>query len=104
MRSRMLYVTQSLVRMFSLLMVLATALAWAAGGSSWSGTLRDHTGNLLANAKIEIRSANGDIARDTTTSGEGTFVISGLAAGSYRISVAYEKATWHAPDSITLGD
>src|ERR1700746_2366299 len=100
----MLPVAQSAARTLCLLMLSAATVAWAGAGSSWSGSLRDHSGNPLANARIEIRAASGDIARDATTSAEGNFLINGLAAGTYRISVAYAQATWHAPDPITLSD
>jgi len=96
--------TKLLARLFCFLMLSAATIAWAAGGSSWSGSLRDPSGNPLANAKIEIRTTSGEVARDATTSAEGTFLVSGLAAGSYSISVAYAQATWHAPDAVTLSD
>ena len=77
-------------------------LAQQANASSWTGVLRDASRNPVASAKIEIRAVNGHPIRDATTAADGTFLISGITAGAYHISVAYHQRVWSASKSVTL--
>ncbi|PYX38258.1 MAG: hypothetical protein DMG81_12305 [Acidobacteria bacterium] len=85
-----------------LLVLLVIPLAQQANASSWTGVLRDASRNPVASAKIEIRAVNGHPIRDATTAADGTFLISGITAGAYHISVAYHQRVWSASKSVTL--
>src|SRR5438309_4507733 len=85
-----------------LLVLLVIPLAQQGNASSWTGVLRDASRNPVASAKIEIRAVNGHPIRDATTAADGTFLISGITAGAYHISVAYHQRVWSASKSVTL--
>jgi len=53
-----------------------------------SGTVVDASGALIAGATMEVRSANGTLQRTTQSDRSGTFTISGLSAGNYRLAVS----------------
>jgi hypothetical protein len=53
-----------------------------------SGTVVDTSGAVIAAATVQIRSANGTLQRTTQSDRNGSFIISGLAAGNYRLVVS----------------
>ena len=53
-----------------------------------SGTVVDSSGAVIAGATVQVRSANGPVQKTTQSDENGTFVISGLAAGDYRLVVS----------------
>ncbi|HVM92924.1 MAG TPA: TonB-dependent receptor [Terriglobales bacterium] len=82
--------------------------------SSLSGTVVDSSGAVIAGATVLIRSANGALQRTARSDSNGSFTISGLSAGNYRlvisspdfetreISVTIEAAKPPAPLRIAL--
>jgi hypothetical protein len=52
-----------------------------------SGTVVDTSGAVIAGATVEVRSANGIVQRTTQSDRTGSFIISGLTAGNYRLVV-----------------
>ena len=53
-----------------------------------SGTVVDTSGAVIAGATVQVRSANGTVQRTTQSDGNGSFIISGLPAGNYRLVVS----------------
>jgi hypothetical protein len=53
-----------------------------------SGTVVDASGAVLAGATVQIQSANGTALRTTQSNRNGSFILSGLAAGNYRLVVS----------------
>jgi hypothetical protein len=53
-----------------------------------SGTVVDPFGAVIAGADVQVRSANGTVQRTTHSDRNGSFIISGLAAGNYRLVVS----------------
>jgi outer membrane receptor protein involved in Fe transport len=53
-----------------------------------SGTVVDTSGAVIAGATVQVRSANGTVQITTRSDRDGSFIISGLPAGSYRLVVA----------------
>jgi hypothetical protein len=53
-----------------------------------SGTVVDTSGAAIAGATVQLRSADGTVQRTTPSDRNGSFVISGLAAGNYRLVVS----------------
>jgi protocatechuate 3,4-dioxygenase beta subunit len=49
--------------------------------SQLSGTVVDTSGAVIAGATVQVRSANGTVQRTTQSDTNGSFIISGLAAG-----------------------
>ena len=53
-----------------------------------SGTVVDASGAVIAGASVQVRSANGTVQRLTQSDSNGSFSISGLSAGNYRLVVS----------------
>jgi hypothetical protein len=53
-----------------------------------SGTVVDTSGAVIAGATVRLRSANGTVQRTAQSSANGFFIITGLAAGFYRLVVS----------------
>jgi hypothetical protein len=53
-----------------------------------SGTVVDTSGAVMAGATVQVRSANGTVQKTIQSNRNGTFIISGLAAGNYRLLVS----------------
>ena len=47
--------------------------------------ITDQTGAVIAGATVQVRSANGTVQRTTQSDTNGSSIISGLAAGNYRL-------------------
>ncbi|MGD0831911.1 MAG: TonB-dependent receptor, partial [Terracidiphilus sp.] len=53
-----------------------------------SGTVADPTGAVIAGAAVQACGANGTVQRSTNSDRNGSFILTGLAAGSYRLVVS----------------
>jgi outer membrane cobalamin receptor len=53
-----------------------------------SGTVIDASGAVIAGATVLVRSANGPVQKTTQSDENGSFIISGLPAGDYRLVVS----------------
>ena len=53
-----------------------------------SGTVVDTSGAVIAGATVQVQSANGTVQRTTRSETNGFFILSGLAAGNYRLDVS----------------
>jgi hypothetical protein len=56
--------------------------------SQLSGTVVDTSGAVIAGATVQVRSANGTVQRTTQSHTNGSFMISGLAPGNFRLVVS----------------
>ncbi len=73
--------------------------------SSLSGTVVDTSGAVIAGAIVVVRSADGVEQRKIQADGNGAFVISGLAAGSYELVVSNPGfETKEIPVTIETGE
>lgn len=94
-----------LVRAFLLLISCAAFLPAASlRAATWSGVVRDASGNAVRGASVSLHSLSG--ARDyvAKTSAQGEFVLDGILAGSYTVSVTSGKRTWKAASPIEIKD
>ena len=62
--------------------------AWAADVGV-SGTVVDSSGAAIAGAAVQVQSANRTVLRTTESDTNGSFTISGLPAGNYRLVVSH---------------
>src|SRR3954454_9045604 len=74
----------SLVCLFPLL----STLCFAQFRASLQGTITDPQGAVVSNATVTLTSRETNITKNATTSQAGVYSISGLAPGSYALSVA----------------
>src|SRR5271156_4771663 len=65
-----------------------SAAANAQGIIQLSGIVVDTSGAVIAGATVQVRSANGTVQMTTQTDANGSFIISGLSAGNYRVVVS----------------
>jgi len=68
--------------------ILSSQMIEGASHGQLSGIVVDESGAVIAEAAIQVLSADAAIARSTKTDSRGGFAISGLAAGSYRLVVS----------------
>src|SRR5437016_13009802 len=52
-----------------------------------TGTVRDNTGSVVNGAKVTIRDTAKGVDRQTTSNTDGEYLVSGVGAGTYNISV-----------------
>jgi hypothetical protein len=71
--------------------------------ASWSGVVRDGSGQAVAGATVELRTAGRAVpAFARTTSGKGEFAIAAIPPGRYQILVREDARTWRVPDPLDL--
>src|SRR6202050_5968109 len=64
------------------------AAANAQGIAQLSGTVVDNSGAVIAGCNVQVRRTNGTVRMTTQTDANGSFIISGLSAGAYRLEVS----------------
>jgi hypothetical protein len=69
-----------------LLLLLASVCAWAQEGSI-TGSIHDASGAVIPNATVTITSTAQGFSRTATSNSTGDYLVSGLPAGNYDISV-----------------
>jgi carboxypeptidase family protein/TonB-dependent receptor-like protein len=84
--------------------LLAVPTAYALAGASWSGVLRDTVGKPVGDATIRLHSKSGDRDYTATSSANGSFVFTGVAATDYELSVEVSGNTWRAAHSLPVKD
>jgi hypothetical protein len=67
--------------------LLTAAIGWASSGGSISGTVRDPSSAVVANAKVKAKELQTGIARQTVTNNRGFYSFPQLAVGRYDISI-----------------
>src|SRR4029077_13862315 len=94
-----------LVRTMCLIAILgAASTAGANSAASWNGMLRDDAGKAVGEATVTLRAPSGDRYYSATTSSDGRFVLAGIVAGDYRLSVEAAGKTWDVATPVTLKD
>ena len=96
---------RALVSLFCVLTLLLSApFAQSASTSSWKGVVRDTTGRPVSEAVVTLR-VNGtgsELTAKTSTNGE--FVITGLAAGNYAVTVRVADKQWTAASAVIFAE
>ena len=100
----MMSVLKNLVRSAGLLLTLglvfATPLsAQAQAAFGWHGLLRDSTGAPIADAKVKL---TGAATAEGVTGGDGSFALSGLRGGQYRLAIIAQGEAAAYAQAITL--
>ena len=54
-----------------------------------SGTIVDTAGGVIANATVVVQSANGTVVTTIQSDTNGSFIVSGLSAGDFRLVVSH---------------
>ena len=81
-------------------LVFATALlAQEQTAAVWHGLLRDSAGAPIADAKVKLMGA---ATEEANTGADGSFTLSSLPAGQYRLAIIAEGKTAAYAQAITL--
>ncbi len=78
--------------------------AESAGAGTISGTVSDVAGAVIPNANVTVTSQALNAVATRTTSSDGTFTISGLAPGVYRLNVSSPGFQTYSQRDITVGE
>jgi hypothetical protein len=70
------------------LSLLVPGLLFAQGIAQISGTIVDTSGAVIAGATVQLRSANGAVQARTQSLTNGSFIVSGVPAGNYRLVIS----------------
>ena len=100
---------KGVVRWLAALLIAALPAAWfpasAEPGASVTGVIRGADQAPLAGARLlATTSSAGPVFRSEPTTKEGTFTLSGLAAGSYRLGVEVAGGIYLVEDPLPLAD
>src|SRR5450755_4774530 len=71
---------------------------------AWKGVVRDASGNSVSGAIIELRAATGIANYSIKTSGQGEFLLTGIVAGTYELSVISAGKTWKSATPLLIKD
>ena len=79
---------------FCMVLLLAAIPAAAQFSSAIQGTVTDATNAAIPDAKITLKNLATGITRETTTSAEGFYRFSSLAAGTYLVTAEKPGLPW----------
>src|SRR5499426_287442 len=71
-----------------LLVVFASVSLWAQATAQISGTVKDQSGAVLPGVEVTATQTDTGIARTTVTNETGSYVLSNLPTGPYRVEAA----------------
>lgn len=97
-------IMRSSFRLLAAALLLLSGWASAAATASWTGVLRDASGNPVGNGTITLAGKSGAPAFSTTTSARGEFTFPTLPPANYEISVKVQAAVFHSANPIEVGD
>ena len=91
------------VLLFGLLgAVLSTSLLWAQATAQISGTVKDQSGAVLPGVEVTVTQIETGIARSAVTNENGSYVLSNLAIGPYRLEAGLPGFRTFAQTGIVL--
>ena len=93
-----------LILEISLIALLAVPGFGTAGRASWSGVLRDFSGNVVPEAVVQLHSLSQGSSYSASTSATGVFAFSQIAAGKYELSVSTGAASFKSSTAIDVKD
>jgi len=70
--------------------------------TTWNGVLRDAVGKPVADARIVLRGSPGERTYEAWTTANGTFVFTGIEAGTYTLAVEAAGKTWTGAKPIVI--
>src|SRR5687767_1875970 len=71
-----------------LILILASVNAWSQATAQISGTVRDQSGAVLPGVEVTATQTETGITRTVVTNETGSYVLSNLALGRYRVEAA----------------
>lgn len=97
----MLSLSRALARPFLLILIFVfMPTLRSAAAPSWSGVLRDSSGNPVGGAAVKLFAAESKLEYSATTDASGQFAFNAIAAGNYVLAVRIAEKTWAAADPV----
>jgi len=81
---------------------LAPALLWAQFGASLQGTITDPSGGVVPNATVTLTNHENRQKQTTSSSGEGFYRLTGLAPGTYSLTVQAPNFNRQVVENISV--
>src|SRR5437764_1460010 len=66
---------------------MAAGLALCQNSGSITGTVRDSSGGTVVGASVQVASVDKGVSFQATTNGQGDYLVAGLNAGKYTITI-----------------
>src|SRR5437763_10612528 len=85
-----------------LLSILVSAAVWAQNTAQISGTVKDQTGAVLPGAEVTMTQTETGLKRTAVTDEAGSYVLSSLPVGPYRLEAALPGFKTYAQTGIVL--
>ena len=85
-----------------LVVLMATATAWAQATAQMSGNVTDGTGGVLPGVTVEAEHTDTGLVRVAVTDGTGTYVLTNLPVGPYQLSVSLPGFQTYVQTGIVL--
>jgi hypothetical protein len=82
--------TKMLMHLLSIGLCLALSSLFAfaqSDNTTISGTVKDQSGAVIANAKVTVKSETRDFERSTVSNSDGYYVITSLPSGLYTVTI-----------------
>jgi hypothetical protein len=86
----------------SLAFCLCSAALFAQGTSQIQGVVRDGTGSVVPAAEIKATQTDTNVTRTTTTGSDGSYVLSNLPIGPYRLEISKQGFSTYVQTGIVL--
>ncbi len=86
----------------ALVMLLASAPAWAQATAQMSGTISDESGGVLPGVTVEATHTDTGLVRVAVTDGTGTYVLTNLPVGPYQLEVTLAGFQTYIQTGIVL--
>src|SRR5689334_24209977 len=84
------------------IIALSCASVWAQATAQISGTARDQSGAVLPGVEIHVTQTDTGIVRDAITNETGTYVLTNLPIGPYKLEAALPGFRTYAQSGIVL--
>src|SRR2546422_11483678 len=103
-RQRMFFqkVRQTAVVTGLLLLLIAFNIVLAQSTAQVSGTVRDQTGAVLPGVEVALIQTDTGLSRTAVTDETGSYLLTNLPIGPYRLEVSLPGSRTYAPTSIAL--
>ncbi len=88
--------------LLAILWTLSSSLAFSQGSGSLRGIITDQSGALVPAAQIRVTGPAG-IVREVTSTGDGSYIINGLAPGKYAVRASSAGLTQPESTSVDIG-
>ena len=85
-----------------LAILCVTRAACAQDTASLTGTARDSSGAIIPNAQVEVSNSAQGLTRTTQTNGDGAFLVAGLPAGNYTLTISAPGFKVYRAENIIL--